>query len=46
MIIIIKKRYSLNNIIKYRELRKYIIIIIRVINIIKLENIDYLFNII
>ena len=39
IIIIIKKRYFLNNIIKYRKYRKYIIIIIKAIKIIKLDNI-------
>ena len=39
MIIIVKKRYIFNNIIKYRESREYIIIIIKIVKIIKLENV-------
>ena len=39
MIITVKKRYILNNIIKSRESREYIIIIIKIIKIIKFENI-------
>ena len=39
MITIVKKRYSLNNIIKRRKSRKYIIIIIKIVKIIKFENI-------
>ena len=46
MITIVKKRYSLNNVIKYRELREYIIIIIKTIKIIKFENVYNQFNII
>ena len=46
MITIIKKRYLLNNIIKYRKPREYIIIIIKTIKIIKLENIYNQFDII
>ena len=39
IIMIVKKRYFFNNILKYRESREYIIIIIRITNIIKLEDI-------
>ena len=46
MVIIIKKRYIINNIIKYRELYKYIITIIKIIKIIKFNNIYNQFNII
>ena len=46
IIIIIKKRYSLNNIIKYREFRKYIIIIIKIIKVAKFKNIYNELNII
>ena len=46
MITIVKKRYLLNNIIKYRELCEYIIIIIKTIKVAKFENIYNQFNII
>ena len=46
IIIIIKKRYSFNNILRYRECREYVIIIIRIINIIKLEDVYNQLNII
>ena len=46
MIIIIKKRYTFNNAIRYRESRKYIIIIIKIAKIIKLNNIYNQFDII
>ena len=39
MIIIIKKRYILSDIIRYREYYKYIIIIIKAVKITKFENI-------
>ena len=38
IIIIIKKRYILNNIMRYYKLYKYIIIIIKITKIIKLDN--------
>ena len=46
IIIIVKKRYIFNDVIKYRELREYIIIIIRAIKIIKLSDIYNQFDII
>ena len=46
MTTIIKKRYLLNNVIRYRELREYVIIIIKAIKIIKFENIYNQFDII
>ena len=39
IITIVKKRYLLNNIIKYREPREYIIIIIKIAKVVKLENV-------
>ena len=43
---IIKKRYILNDVIKYCEFRKYIIIIIKIIKIIKFKNIHNQFDVI
>ena len=39
MAIIVKERYSLNNTVRYREPREYIIIIIRVVKVAKLGNV-------
>ena len=39
MITIVKKRYILNNVIKHRESREYIMIIVKAAKIIKFENI-------
>ena len=46
IITIVKKRYILNDVIRYRELREYAIIIIRAAKIAKLEKIYNQLNII